>query len=141
MILTMNLLLPWKLLMTGRNLWPYSHTSFSSKLMNGLNKLECFILLDLKGLLGTNTQAYRTHSLAMRCMKCCENNTWISRSKNKDVFIGKDSTTRSPDVHWYRRQFSGLKLNKEIVGAGNTNWRGRLSIVDLLVNIACFVKE
>jgi len=28
-----------------------------------------------------------------------------------------------------------------MLASGNTNWRGRLSTVDLLISVACFVKK
>ncbi len=40
-------------------LWSSIHnTSFSSQLMNGLNKLECYIAIGWKGLQRSNTLAY-----------------------------------------------------------------------------------
>jgi len=44
--------------------------------MNGLNKLDCYITLDRKGLTGTNTLAYRAYFEVMNEMKYCEYNTW-----------------------------------------------------------------
>jgi hypothetical protein len=42
--------------------------------MIGLNKLECYITLDWKGLAVTNILAYWAHN--EKKMKCCEYATW-----------------------------------------------------------------
>ncbi len=47
--------------------------------MNGSNKQECEITLGLKGLSGTNTLAYCTHSSVIKKMKCCENGSRLQR--------------------------------------------------------------
>ncbi len=49
-----------------------SNISFSLQLTNGPNKVECYITLGLKGLTGTNTQAYWAHSKVTKKMKCFE---------------------------------------------------------------------
>jgi hypothetical protein len=46
--------------------------SFSFQLMNGPNKLECYITLAMKDSPETNTLAQWAHSQAMRKRKCCE---------------------------------------------------------------------
>jgi hypothetical protein len=41
-----------------------------------------------------------------------------------------------------RKAVSGAKSNtKGMPSPGNTYWRGRLSTVDLLIKVACFVKK
>jgi hypothetical protein len=51
----------------------YTHdTSFSLELMNLINKLECYIAPDWKGLLVTSTLAYWAHLQIMKTMKCWE---------------------------------------------------------------------
>ncbi len=40
--------------------------------MNGPNKLECYVTLGCKGLLGTNILAYWAHLYVARKIKCCK---------------------------------------------------------------------
>jgi hypothetical protein len=47
-------------------------TRFIQQFPNGLNKLECYIALDWKGLPRTNTLAYWAHLKVTKKMKCCE---------------------------------------------------------------------
>jgi hypothetical protein len=42
------------------SIWTVSHTAFSLQLMNWPNKLECYITLGWKGLIGKNVLAYWT---------------------------------------------------------------------------------
>jgi len=46
--------------------------------MNGINKLEHYITLGLKGLPGANTQVYWTYPNVMKKMKHCEYRSWRS---------------------------------------------------------------
>ncbi len=47
------------------------NTSFSSQLMKGPNKPECYVTLDWKGSPWANTLAYWPHSWFAKKMKCC----------------------------------------------------------------------
>jgi len=60
----------WSVVNTVQGL--YSHTSFSSQLTNGSNKLECYITLGCKGLTGANTLVYLAQSYVTNKLECCE---------------------------------------------------------------------
>ncbi len=45
-------------------------------------------------------------------------------------------------LNWTIKPFHQLSLNWKVkVWAGNTNWRVNLSTVDLLIKVACFIRE
>jgi hypothetical protein len=54
-------------------MWSHIHnTSFTLKLTNEPNKLECFMTRGRNGLPVTNTTAYWAHSKLMNEIECCE---------------------------------------------------------------------
>jgi hypothetical protein len=45
------------------------------------------------------------------------------------------------EQNFVRTQTAGLPLLVELLWPGNTNWRGSLSTIDLLIKVACFVNK
>ncbi len=52
------------------------HALFSSYLTNVSNKLECYITLGWRGLIGTHTRAYWAHSYITKKINCFEYGPW-----------------------------------------------------------------
>ncbi len=50
---------------------PYYQTIFSSQLMNGPSRLQCFITLSWNGLICTNILAFWTNQTVLVKLKCC----------------------------------------------------------------------